>query len=79
MTHGSDTKILRRKMTSRGGDQYKVEIKSSEITVRPFGSRSEKVLVRLDIGALYLRQLVAKLDAEKRDRQRAKRGGRSKR
>lgn len=73
MTAATDKHPTVRSMTTRRGDQYVVTIAASVITIRPKGTRSAKVRVPLDIGALYVRSLMAQVDAERRERARARR------
>lgn len=73
MTAGSDLRPLRRKLTSRTGQTYKLEVLAAELVLRPFGTRAEPLVVRLDVGTLYVRALLAQSQADKRAKRRVKR------
>lgn len=73
MTAARDDRPTRRRMTSRLGDPYVVELGAATLRIRPRGTRSARVLVTLEVGSLYLHALRAQLEAERAERARAKR------
>lgn len=65
MTKANDYRPTIRDLTSRLGDGYVVQLYASHLTIRPKGSRSQKLLVSVEIGQLYLRCLTHFLDTRK--------------
>lgn len=74
-TSASDTRPTIRAVTTRFGDTYIVALGASTITMRPKGTRSPKVRVTIDVGALYIRALTAQIEEERRAKRKARRGG----
>lgn len=84
MTRAGDTltgkdsqgrKALRRVVESMDGD-FVVEVYRREIVLYPKGTRAKRLRIVLPWGGLYLRALAAQIDAEKREKRRAKGKGR---
>lgn len=76
MTRASDTRPTIRELTTRFGDRYVVTLGASVVSLRPKGTRSPKVRIDLDVGALYIRALTAQIEADRKARRRGKAGGR---
>lgn len=75
MTRASETRPTVRQLESVLGDTYVVELRRTTITVRPKGSRKGgRSEVSITPGALYLRLMQARVDAEKASKRRARRG-----
>lgn len=76
MTRANEHKPVRRIVSGRMGDDYVAEVLRDRLTLRPKGARSERVIVRIEWGALYVRLLTARIEQEQREKRRLKRKGR---
>lgn len=78
MTRGTDERPTRRLLISeRYGDAYVVELRASLILLRPKGSRrGGRAEVAVTPGAIYTRAMIARVDAERREKAKARKQGR---
>jgi hypothetical protein len=74
MTKGSNERPTRRLLTSRYGD-YVVELRADLMLIRPKGARrGGKSEVAALPGVVYQRALLQRVDAERRERKKSRRG-----
>lgn len=78
MTRGSDERPTRRVLAS-GGDEYVVELRETLLLIRPKGTRRNgRSEIVVTPGQVYVRAVMARADAERREKQKLRRarGGR---
>jgi 5-enolpyruvylshikimate-3-phosphate synthase len=73
MTHGSDERPTRRVLRALDGTEYVVELRASLLTIRPKGTRRNgRAEVVVTPSSIYTRALIARAEAEQREKRRAK-------